>query len=291
MTKNFLLLLCLFQISILFASAQVKLKVNFKVKADTINIPEYDIKHIDKSNQLVFKMKFGEPEIKNPKEAKRLTGGVIQQIELVYTNYPVGADLELLNKRRLIELYLLAPEVFDNPMTEWKFVAQTKCKSNWDASRLFHGIVITYRKAPTAESAKEEATFLKDAVKTDYSLKGMVKNKTVLVDSTVLKIFNRNSTWKNMLVVGDFTGSMSPYIAQVLIWHSLNIQKKPVRVILCGAQTAVNIQYLDLALQTKGSIHTIEEDIEDLVKITEGKTIKIGKKSFRMSKGKFVPID
>ena len=190
-----------------------------------------------------------------------------------------------------------------------------------------------------------------------------------------------------MLVVGDFTGSMSPYIAQVLIWHSLNIQKKavmnfvffndgdmtldskkvigktggiydctadnldtvlntaiktitngfggdspendveailygiekfpkceeiiliadnwanmrdysliskikkPVRVILCGAQTAVNIQYLDLALQTKGSIHTIEEDIEDLVKITEGKTIKIGKKSFRMSKGKFVPID
>ena len=46
--------------------------------------------------------------------------------------------------------------------------------------------------------------------------------------------------------------------------------KKPVHVILCGSETRVNIQYLDLARQTKGSVHTKEEDIETLGTLKNG---------------------
>lgn len=47
---------------------------------------------------------------------------------------------------------------------------------------------------------------------------------------------------------------------------------KPVRVILCGAKKGINPQYINLAYRTGGSIHTIEDDIEDLRKVMgEGK--------------------
>lgn len=43
-------------------------------------------------------------------------------------------------------------------------------------------------------------------------------------DSTVIKTLDRNKDWKNMLVICDFTGSMSPYTSQLLVWHKLNLQ-------------------------------------------------------------------
>ena len=45
-----------------------------------------------------------------------------------------------------------------------------------------------------------------------------------LPDSTIFNVFNRNR-WKNAVIVGDVTGSMYPYTAQLLIWlklHSLD---------------------------------------------------------------------
>lgn len=40
--------------------------------------------------------------------------------------------------------------------------------------------------------------------------------------------------------------------------------KKPVRVIICGAKTRVNIEYLDMARTTKGSVHTTKSDVFNL---------------------------
>lgn len=56
----------------------------------------------------------------------------------------------------------------------------------------------------------------------------------------------------------------------------LNRITKPVRVILCGAQKGINPQYINLAYRTGGSIHTIEEDIDDLRKnVGEGSNVKL----------------
>lgn len=194
-----------------------------------------------------------------------------------------------------------------------------------------------------------------------------------LKDSTVLKVFQRNQTWNNLNIVCDITGSMSPYIAQVLVWYQIEYsrnpnkvisttffndgdntpdnQKKigttggiyhvqnphyskvestifkavmnggggdapendieailateeklnkkanlvlvadnythprdmilvekinnPVKVIVCGSEREINSAYLDLARATGGSIHTIEDDIYDLMKLSEGEEIKI----------------
>lgn len=62
---------------------------------------------------------------------------------------------------------------------------------------------------------------------------------------------------------------------------------KPVKIILCGVKNGINPTYLDLAYQSGGSIHTIEEDIHDLIKVNEGEELKIGKEVFTIRNGKF----
>lgn len=46
-------------------------------------------------------------------------------------------------------------------------------------------------------------------------------------EKVVTEVLNRNSHWKNCLVVTDVTGSMSPYLGQFLAWHFLNFADKP----------------------------------------------------------------
>lgn len=62
---------------------------------------------------------------------------------------------------------------------------------------------------------------------------------------------------------------------------------KPVRVILCGTEEGINPDYLNLARDTGGSVHTIKEDIDDLLNLNEGQEIKIGKETFIIKNGKF----
>ena len=66
--------------------------------------------------------------------------------------------------------------------------------------------------------------------------------------------------------------------------------KLPVKVVLCGANSIINTEYINLAYRTKGSIHTIEDDINDLNKITEGKEIIINKKKYRLLNGSFISV-
>jgi hypothetical protein len=53
--------------------------------------------------------------------------------------------------------------------------------------------------------------------------------------------------------------------------------KVPVRVILCGVYEGmeINTDYLNIAYKTKGSIHTIEQDISELINQTSGKKFNI----------------
>jgi hypothetical protein len=63
---------------------------------------------------------------------------------------------------------------------------------------------------------------------------------------------------------------------------------KPVHIIICGTSNfMVNTDYLDLALATKGSIHSIENDIENLKNVNEGQTITFEGKKYILQNGKF----
>ncbi len=65
--------------------------------------------------------------------------------------------------------------------------------------------------------------------------------------------------------------------------------KKPVMVILCGVRNNdINIDYLNLALKTKGTLHLIEDDLKNLASMKEGETLTIGRKTFTIKNGLFV---
>ena len=71
----------------------------------------------------------------------------------------------------------------------------------------------------------------------------------------------------------------------------LNQFNKPVHIILCGSYSGeVLVDYLLIAWKTKGSVHTIEEDISKIASMSEGQTIQIGKYTYKILGGEFVRI-
>ncbi|MBK6521224.1 MAG: toxin-antitoxin system YwqK family antitoxin [Sphingobacteriaceae bacterium] len=64
--------------------------------------------------------------------------------------------------------------------------------------------------------------------------------------------------------------------------------KVPVRVILCGVYEGmeINTDYLNIAYKTRGSIHTIEQDITDLINQTSGKKFNINGFDYIIKNGK-----
>jgi len=75
-------------------------------------------------------------------------------------------------------------------------------------------------------------------------------------------------------------------IKDKVLWQHLT---KPVRIVVCGAtEFNVNIDYLNLARKTKGSVHLMESDLYNLAGLKEGEILKIGKNSFVVKNGMFV---
>lgn len=74
-------------------------------------------------------------------------------------------------------------------------------------------------------------------------------------------------------------------VKDIELMKSIN---KPVHIIICGTGNyMVNTDYLDLARATKGSIHSIEQDIENLININEGQTVEFDGKKYILQNGKF----
>ncbi len=351
--------------------------IHFDIRADTMRVPSYKFTTIGE-NQTFLSMAYGYYNLHTTAMQRFLENKTIQKIELLYTDYPKGADFELLNKRRLAALFILAPHVFSDARIEWQFVVQTSVHSHDQASKMPHGFVITYRPEVTKTSAAAESKSVKD----------ILSGKFAFEDSTVYKTLKRNK-WKKTVVVTDLTGNMAQYSAQLLLWYKQNQDdkekpikefvffndgdnkpqsakelgrtggiyhspatdvnklmdlamltmskgyggdapenniealmtgiskcpdcenvvmivdnwsdvrdiallsqiRKPVKIIVCAAKNgSVNSEYLQIARATKGSIHTIDKDIYDLNKLTEGQSIKIGKHIFKIQNGVFVQI-
>jgi hypothetical protein len=66
--------------------------------------------------------------------------------------------------------------------------------------------------------------------------------------------------------------------------------RKPIHIILCGTKKGVNDQYLKIAYQTKGSIHTANTDV-DMKKIKDGDEVIIEKDIFKFKNGQFEWVD
>lgn len=212
MKKTFCLLLVVFS-RLIFSQTELKALINIKI--DTLSVKEYNPDEIPKEFRKIYiEFGYGDHAIINPKEVEVLKNAVIKSIDLVYTKFPIDENLSDLNRRRIEYLHLLCPSIFNNTMTKWSIITQTNCISEKKAKSLYHGFVVIYRPAATAESIAEEIA----------SLENCWKNKLVR-DSSVLKIFIRNK-WENITVVSDLTGSMSPYLSQLFLWYRLTFLTK-----------------------------------------------------------------
>jgi hypothetical protein len=88
---------------------------------------------------------------------------------------------------------------------------------------------------------------------------------------------------KNIVLIAD-------NLAPVRDIELIKEVKKPVKVILCGTAMGINTQYLDIARATGGSIHTMESDLTNLIKLNEGSIIEVDGQKFKIVKGSFVQV-
>ncbi|MFN5911287.1 MAG: vWA domain-containing protein [Bacteroidota bacterium] len=190
-----------------YAAAQVSVRETIRFK-DTVEVPKY-LPEDRGFSTLKLKMQPGEHHIQNAKDLSVLSGQTITGVDLVYSDYPEGEDFTELNRLRILELYMLLPQAFNSPIIEWRIVKQTGVTQTGGIQNYFHGFTVYYRPMPSF--ADEQIT-----------ITNVIEGKSAPSDSTLLKVFNRNANWKDMLVVCDVTGSMSPYTAQLLFWIKSN---------------------------------------------------------------------
>jgi len=192
-----------------FAAAQSNMIIRerFKFK-DTVIIDKYFPLN-NGFSAIKLKMNPGDYQIQNLNDLRLLKGVAITGVDLVYSDYPVGTDFSELNRKRLLELNIHLHEAFNSDVIKWRLVKQTGVEQTGGIQNYFHGIVIYYRPMPTFEDEHEE-------------ILSVVEGKSPLKDSSVIKVLQRNSQWKDMLVVCDVTGSMAPYTTQILFWINSN---------------------------------------------------------------------
>lgn len=233
--------------------------VNHYAKSSVIHIGSFNRNTIHK-DQLLIEMPFAKEIILNKEQKQQLQKRVVTKIQLVYTHYRTSENFNQveLNKKRLLELKKLVPEVFDFPVWEYELISQTDGNSRQECNNMFHGFVITFRPIPSATFDAEENDYLtqlinnlikKDSIDNDTTPKPFhIKTRwdngyvydtiygeqikidfyppapvtpylaSLEKDSTVLNAFNKINQLPNFVVVTDATGSMSPYTSQVALW-------------------------------------------------------------------------
>lgn len=341
-----------------------------------VEIPTYSLKGTEAVVEV--EMAYASAKVRKPEIKKRWETRKVTQVDLVFTKYPHDFENWLINyetllQRRLSALQELDPTLLTNSEISWRYVLQTDCETEVEAKALFHGFVL----------------YLEDYDYRMASIEKILIDREEIDDSTAYNVLERHPEWESKLVVMDWTGSMYPYGASVLLWHALNVKdssishfvffndgnarpnarkpigktggiyrspsveidsvlekmfevmgkgnggdvkendleallkstarlknykeviliadnrsgvrdiklikylKLPVKVVLCGVDedNPVHPDYLAIARYSKGSVHTMEEDIQDLAKLLEGDTIEIGGSIYRLQKGRFVLQD
>jgi hypothetical protein len=63
--------------------------------------------------------------------------------------------------------------------------------------------------------------------------------------------------------------------------------KRPIHWLLCGADDGINVRYLDLVRENKGTLHTARSDVSGLELLEENQSVLIDGFKYQLKKGKF----
>jgi hypothetical protein len=133
---------------------------------------------------------------------------------------------------------------------------------------------IYYSKSPTVDSFNRFAARVSSA---GYG--GDVEENNM---EALIKAINVATPFTHLVMVAD---NRSP-VRDIQLLKDFT---HPVRIILCGGG-APHEDYLQIAWKTKGSIHTIDEDITEIAGLTEGQEMMIGGYRYRIMGGRFVRL-
>jgi hypothetical protein len=208
------------------------------INKNTFEVPIYQVNA--KQKHVTLSMAYASSEITN-KESWNNTkkNKIVTEVDLVFTSYPKSkeewvTDYNYLLKKRIEEIKKIEPSV-GNKEVKWNFILQTKCTTEEEASRMFHGAVFKFKfinpsKEPLASSIHKPkpGNIMEDYEAIQSEVEEVVYGVSSFSDSIVYKTFSRNN-WKNMLIVNDWTGSMYQYGAQAVLWHRLNYDEKAVK--------------------------------------------------------------
>jgi len=96
----------------------------------------------------------------------------------------------------------------------------------------------------------------------------------------IIEAINNSSNYSDIIVIVD---NLSP-VRDISLLSNLT---QPVRIILCG-KIPINEEYINIAYQTGGSIHTKKEDITDFSRKLNGIRLQIGRDLYILTRGRFV---
>lgn len=215
-------------------------ETNIESKFSISEIEEY--KHEDSEDVIFLENGYAKSTITNPESWRRLMNeNQAVEINLIYTKYPRNKELWRTNYRGLMMNRLKALFAIDSSLNsseiEWNIVMQTKCRTEPEAMKMLHGIEIVFEPIPEPITTAVVSDSLIPTSDTqaanqppklayhERKLSKMVKRVGGNNNTTVQTILERNSDWKNALVVMDWSGSMYPYSLNLMLWHAQNFQK------------------------------------------------------------------
>lgn len=239
--------------SILLLSSQITFAQQFTandlaIGSQTNIESKFSIQEIDEfdpntSDDAVFlENGYARSAIINPESWQKLmNANRAVKINLIYTKYPRNKELWRTNYRGLMMDRLKALFAIDSSLNsskiEWNIVLQTKCRTEPEAIKMLHGIEIVFEPLPVTTEVAELSDTLDPSAPSESindpenlayherKLSKMVKRVGGHNNTTVQTILERNSDWKNALVVMDWSGSMYPYSLNLMLWHARNFQK------------------------------------------------------------------
>lgn len=177
---------------------------------------------------IVINMSFGESAVVSMMDKANLKEATVFQVDIVYTDYPKGVDLNSLNKQRILKALEARKDLVTDKHVAWKLIRQMDCESEAEAKTLFHGVVIHYKKGQTEKVRETDRMFYDSILPKSDSVPLKKEQLKQFRDTTVMAVFRRNTQWKNATVVADVTGSMSPYISQLALWFLYKLNHKEV---------------------------------------------------------------
>lgn len=182
-------------------------------------IPAYEMARFNTlpgKNTVLLENGYTSPVIHDHKNWPPAGKYTVKEVSMIITKYPVNKEdwrtnYHQLMANRLMELFRIDPSLNDKNI-RFRLVLQTDCPTEADAKKLFHGFEIRYQ--PAGGSGAPQVT---GKLKEYLDKNGGTRDISLL---SAMGYLDLDST----LIVMDCTGSMDPYMNQVLLWLNENVE-------------------------------------------------------------------